>query len=130
MKSFIYVFPIVFSSFVYAQDTYLCIPSSATGFSFTQKTSRWEESSFNIEEKKFLLKKKTGQWQWSNFGETNEYTCQERGQTSINCNLFLGEVIFDKKTLRYLKTYLPGYVDGVESNANTPHIMIGKCSPL
>ena len=48
----------------------------------------------------------------------------------INCNLFLGEVIFDKKTLRYLKTYLPGYVDGVESNANTPNIMIGKCSPL
>ena len=130
MKSFICVFVMVISSFVYAQDTYLCIPSSATGFSFTQKTNRWEETSFNIKEKKFLLKKKTGQWQWSNFGETAEYMCKESGQTSINCNEFFGEVIFNKKTLRFLKTYLPGYVDGVESNADTPHMMIGKCSPL
>ena len=130
MKSFLYVFVMVLSSFVYAQDTYLCIPSSATGFSFTQKTNRWEETSFNIVEKKFLLKKKAGQWQWSNFGETYENMCQERSQTSINCNLIFGEVIFDKKTLRFLKTYLPGYVDGIETNANTPHMLIGKCSPL
>jgi hypothetical protein len=129
MKNYLYVFLIILSSFAYAQDAYLCLPKNATGFSYLQNSKSWEISTFNVSDNKYLLKNKSGKWFWDKFGRDFPNSCNEFNQR-ITCNLFVGEVIFDKKTLRYIRTYVTGYVDGVTNNDNTPLIEIGTCSPL
>jgi len=130
MKRLIFVFLITMCSVTSAQDAYLCIPKSATGYSYIQVTNSWEMTSFSVGNDKYLLKNKSKSWNWDRFGESNSFsTCKEIG-SQISCARLGGDVIFDKKTLRYLRTYIAGYVDGVNNNNNTPLIEIGTCSPL
>jgi len=129
MKKILYFLVTILNSVVYAQDAYLCLPKSATGFSYVQNSSSWEITTFNISDNKYLLKNKSGKWSWDKFGSNFPKSCIDLNQ-KIMCNLLVGEVIFDKKTLRYLRTYIPGYVDGIANNDNTPLIEIGTCSSL
>jgi hypothetical protein len=46
----------------------------------------------------------------------------------FSCNLTGGDLTVDLGTLRFLKSYTWGYVDGVDDNRNTPFIMVGTCS--
>jgi hypothetical protein len=129
MRKLITIFLFAICSVAQAQDTYLCIPKSATGYSYEKSTKSWEITSFNVRNEKYLLKKKSGIWSWDEFGQNTSLSECKELITKINCRL-AGELIFDKKTLRYLRTYIAGYVDGVNNNNNTPLIEIGTCSPL
>jgi len=129
MSKLITIFLFAICSVAQAQDTYLCIPKSATGYSYEKVTNNWEMSSFNVGNEKYLLKKKSNTWSWEKFGESNSFSSCKEMNSRITCSL-VGDVIFDKKTLRYLRTYIAGYVDGVNNNNNTPLIEIGTCSPL
>lgn len=51
-------------------------------------------------------------------------------QSGFTCNAGGGDLIVDFDTLRFLKSYTWGYVDGVDDNSNTPHIEIGTCSRI
>lgn len=129
MKNYLYIFVAMLSSVAYAQDAYLCLPKSATGFSYVQNSNSWEITTFNVSDDKYLLKNKSGKWFWNKFGNENPRSCKDVNQRII-CNFQVSEVIFDKKTLRYLKTYIAGYVDGIANNDNTPLIEIGTCTAL
>lgn len=48
----------------------------------------------------------------------------------FSCNVAGGDLIVDLDTLRFLKSYTWGYVDGVDDNSNNPHIEIGDCSRI
>lgn len=52
----------------------------------------------------------------------------EEGEFS--CNTFGGEWSMNISNGRFLSTYTWGYVDGVNSNDNTPSIEVGSCSKI
>jgi hypothetical protein len=131
MKKIVGLFLFLLSLSVFAQDTYLCVPSKATGFSYNTTSKNWEQSAFRIGDEKKLLKKVGNQWEWRTFGQQFGEKCGAMSDAGwINCDLIFGTLRFNKNKLRYVETYTVGYVDGVNSNANTPFITIGTCSPL
>lgn len=87
-----------------------------------------------MDDEKYLIKNKESSWEWSKFGEKNSYKfCKVDNSYNfdkVKCWTFGGELIFNPKTLRYIHTYLHGYISGEDNNDNTPTITIGKCSPL
>jgi hypothetical protein len=53
-------------------------------------------------------------------GETGEFSCMQFG----------GEWVMNLKNMRFLQSYLWGYVDGVDDNRNTPYVQIGTCTKI
>lgn len=125
-----------YSAAVLSQNSYLCIPDLATGFSYQKNLDKWKISTFDVAKNKYILtKSNTNKWEWKIFGE--EYsnvncdnTFSEHGY--LNCNGF-EQIQFNKKNLRFMKIYRIGYVNkgigGIEGE-DTPNMEIGKCSPL
>ena len=93
MKKLISIFLIAICSVAQAQDTYLCIPKSATGYSYEKSTNSWEITSFNVRNEKYLLKKKSGIWSWDEFGQNTSLSECKELKHKINCRL-AGELIF------------------------------------
>ncbi|MEY5028045.1 MAG: hypothetical protein RLZ63_360 [Pseudomonadota bacterium] len=119
------------SSVVNAQTAYLCIPDGASGISWNKSSKRWEQTKFNVQNVKLLLKKTNSGWEWSDFGESYSQKCGEINNVGfLNCDIIGGQLKFNKNTLRFMTTYLFGYVDGYDTNDDTPSIRFGKCSPL
>jgi hypothetical protein len=111
-------------------ESYLCIPDRATGFGFNKYQKSWVPLVFNVEQK-ILLKKTDRGWEWSEFGSKYGKLCGEMNEFGgLRCDLFFGEVLFNKNSLRYLETYIAGYVSGEDNNDNTPSITIGRCTPF
>jgi hypothetical protein len=114
--------------------SWLCVADSATGFSFEK--GQWRPTNF-VTAKKYLLaegevphRNRQLKYQWKEMGQSVGSECDERNSYgSIRCD-FPHHVVFNAQTLRYLKWYPYGYVDGADNNQNTPHIEIGRCSPL
>lgn len=101
----------------------------ATGFKLGS-SGRWEETSFYPDDGKYLLKKKGAAWEWSQFGDKHGMTCPAFNKFGLmNCDLIFGSLRVQRDTLRFIKTYTVGYIDG-DKLGNTPSISIGKCSPL
>ena len=48
----------------------------------------------------------------------------------LSCNLKGGQLKVNFNTLRFLNTYLKGYIDGVDDNSNTPFINVGTCTKI
>ena len=125
-----------FSTAVFSQNSYLCIPDLATGFSYQKNIDKWNISTFDVAKNKYILtKSNTNKWEWKIFGEkyTNvncDDAFNEHGY--LNCNGF-EQIQFNKKNLRFIKIYRLGYVNkgivGIEGE-DTPNMEIGKCSPL
>ncbi len=115
---------------VIAQD-YLCIPSSAAGFAYNASSKKWERSFFKIDNEKKILKKTQNGYEWRDFGSSSGSTCPDFNQFNyLHCKIFLGDLVLNRKTLRFIETYMSGYHDGVENNSNTPLMQIGTCTPL
>ena len=118
-----------FSTFANSQTSYLCIADESTGFFYDTKLNSWASTKFTPQ--KYLLTKKDNGWEWKDFGSKSGWVCGEFNQYGIfNCSLMVGHVRFNKNNLRFLRTYIFGYVDGENNNDNTPNVTIGKCSPL
>ena len=112
-----------------AQNSYLCISDKSTGFTFNSNSKSWTQTTFN--DTKYLLTKSNNGWEWKDFGSTFGWECGAFTDAGlINCSNYSGSVLFNKTNLRFLKTYILGYVDGTDNQNNTPAIVIGKCSPL
>lgn len=118
-------------SLVSAQTAYLCMPNGASGISWNASTKKWGHANFNVKNIKYLLKKTDAGWEWSTFGKSFSQKCGEISASGIlDCAIIGGQLRFNKQNLRYLNTYIYGYIDGGDNNDNTPGIEFGECSPL
>lgn len=130
MKKTFLLFALIASFNLHAQEAYLCIATQTAGFYFNNKNKQWESTKFQTSDVKYLLKKKSNGWEFMDFGSNAGLACGNFHQSRLKCDLILGELYFDNKTLRFLKTYVTGYIDGRNSNEDTPSVQIGSCSPL
>ena len=127
-------------------ESYICVEEYATGFRFDAAKKIWEQShlSPNL---KYLVKPNTdqslkGQWIVSEIGQSVPVAWSKHDFISTGALRFegsFGEFAMNKKSLRFVKTYIfgywtdaiPGEQDGTfVEGKNTPYIGIGKCSVL
>jgi len=121
---------LMFTNLCFAQQAYICLANDSTGFSYNTTTNSWVKTGFDVSDRKKLLKKVGSGWEWSSFGSNYAEKCGAINNYGLlNCDLLLGSIRFNKNTLRFIETYTVGYLDG-DKNGDTPHITIGKCSPL
>jgi hypothetical protein len=121
---------LMYTNSCFAQQAYICVADSSTGFKYNSNSRIWEQTGFRVSEDKKLLKKVGQGWEWSSFGSTYGEKCGEINSYGLlNCDILFGTLRFSKNTLRYIETYTVGYIDG-DKGGNTPAITIGKCSPL
>ena len=125
---------------VYA-ESYICIGEMATGFSFDKNKAEWKTTVFKTG--KFLLGKRSTEkhgWTLKEVGEPlAESICEDfNDQGVIRCDGFV-QFHMNRENLRFIMVYLIGYwTDGLagtsrifgQEGKNTPHLMIGKCSPF
>jgi hypothetical protein len=119
----------ILPSLVLAETSYLCMPDEASGFRFNPYQKSWEPVIFKVAQEKILLKKSDRGWEWVKFGHKYGSLCKEMDK-SLQCDIYVGEVLLNRNTLRYIETYMIGYVNGSDNNDNTPFIAIGRCTPL
>src|SRR5438477_6773872 len=95
-----------------AVESYVCIADQSTGHVFNHSTKSWQQTSFNITGKKYLLKGDGKIWTWGAFGETYVMKCMEINSAGyVFCSDGFGDVRFNRKTLRYQSVYFIGYVN-------------------
>jgi hypothetical protein len=124
----------LFSTNAIAQTGYVCIADKAAGFSFDTYSKTWNNANFKVSDSKYVLSKSGGSWQWKKMGESYPSSCGEFSEYGyLKCDNGFTQVSFNKKNLRYMKSYLVGYVNGGiagKEGEDTPNIEIGKCSPI
>lgn len=132
-------------------ESYVCVADVAAGLKFDPTTKTWSGGEF-VSTHKVVLKRAPPRlatqgfvwavWQTGSDG-LPEYGCKmdfdERG--FLYCAGF-GEFRFNKTNLRFVSTYIYGYVDdglpGIDpltervrvEGQDTPVVRAGKCSPL
>jgi len=138
--------------------SYFCVAEAAGGLSFSAPQKKWVGTVFKVTEK-FVLRLKyidakfgTGKWDkdelYTNFevaltpaGTNSESRCLQLGSgdkksvsvsqyDSFTCSASIEEYYFNLKTNRYLNVYPFGYVDGTDSNENTPSVTGGVCTKI
>jgi len=113
------------------KTTFLCVSSDSIGYTYKSKGS-WEPAFFQKNEPaKYLIKYENLDWTWTKFGETRYLPCNKPELTTgdVVCPNNLGQFVFNIQSMRFIRSYLSGYVSGDEKS-NTPSITIGKCSPI
>jgi hypothetical protein len=112
-------------------QTFLCVAERSAGFSFNDKSKKWEYARFDVEGRKYIVKQVGARWTWAEFGREFPADCGAFPPSGIiKCQDTLKDVIFNSKTLRYQMFYAHGYAipsSGVEGS-DTPYIEIGVCS--
>lgn len=128
-----------------APSGYLCVAEKATGFAFDKGTKQWNQANFRTNNKYLISRSnlKDTAWDIKEVGKQSPSIFCDKDINNIG-NLFcegLGTFFrFNNGTLRYMNAYLMGYWSDAnpkdksgfvsEEGGNTPHIEIGKCSPL
>jgi hypothetical protein len=133
-KIFILLFSLFFSFNTFAQQSYICVADSSSGFAFNKTTKKWYPTTFDVKNAKYVLSLKDRTWNWKEIGEEFSMTqCGEFDKNGyLSCDGML-RLMFNKKTLRFLLTYEIGYVNvGIigTDGGDTPNMTIGKCSPM
>jgi hypothetical protein len=116
-------------------ESYICVADSATGFAFNKTSKKWKSTFFTTENKYIISKSKKAKYQWSvkEVGESYIYSSCKNDFNSggyIFCIGIGNTFTMNKNTFRFIMTYRLGYLDGIDNDDNTPHIEIGKCSPI
>jgi len=132
MKKILVIASTIFAHTAFAQNSYLCIPDGTTGFVMNSKSQRWENAPFNTSGDKMILKKSSNSWIWSSFGSSSGLTCNKDfdDKGDLSCQTMIGELKFNKKSLRYIETSTVGYYQGDKAVERNPFISIGRCAPL
>lgn len=110
---------------------WLCLPIAATGFKW--KDGAWSESSFRVDQDKYIVSQRANPpgYSVSELGEQQGTECKDiaGNGTILTCD-WIEEWRINLSTLRYLRVYMAGFWNGVDSSDNTPLVEIGKCSKL
>ena len=140
-------------------QSWICLEEMATGLYLNESTNKWEIANFRPTEK-YLVAPIPEQinsdspevipYGIKSFGEGyNKYSCKEGfflntniSETEqpdymkidiLNCK-GIGDFKFDRRSLRFLRTYPVGYIrkneDGTENGNDTPLVAVGTCAPL
>ena len=118
-------------SYANNHETYLCIASKATGFSFDLKRKNWNVSDFHVDNEKKLIEKVKGQWYWKKFGLKDRHSCKETILGTVTCTFEkdpISTLKFNIKTMRYIFSDLGAYYYG--DTDGTPYIEIGTCTHI
>ena len=116
-------------------EEYMCTPEASGGLGYDKTERLWNVSSFDIG-RNYIVKLNDKEHPSYDATVTylNEtlpsYLCKE--ETTINvlvCNSFLGQLNFIKEELRYIESYMFGYVQGKDNKYNAPKVTVGTCSP-
>lgn len=121
---------ILHSTLALSETNYICLPDRSTGFKFNKYFKSWETTVFNTQHTKMLLKKTAKGWVWLKVGDKHGRNCSEMKYGYLFCSDYFGQIEFNKNSLRYIETYIRGYVEGEDNGLNTPAVDIGTCSPL
>ena len=135
MKQMLSVCLLMLCSCSVMAEQYMCIPEASGGLSYDTKTKSWKASNFDTGRNYIvIIKDKENPSYAATVTYLNEtlasYFCKE--ESSVNalvCSSFLGQFNFSKDTLRYVESYMFGYVQGKDNKYNAPKITVGTCSP-
>jgi hypothetical protein len=134
--------------------SYLCVEEAAGGLFYNANSNKWEGATFRPSGK-FILRLKFVQSRTEILGgvggmsiSVDDYqVTKEGGDSAVPCDrahkktagLYDGVLIcdatlhsykFDFQTNRFLRAYLVGFIDGKDSNDNTPHVAGGTCTKI
>lgn len=121
------------------QKNYLCTGEVEGGLDFNESTGKWDGGKFGAGVK-FLVK--VNDKEYPEFAATVSPVSQKKPRficlkgdeyTYANaqvCKGFYGRFVYSLETLRFLSSYLVGYLDGKDNSGNRPAIQGGTCSPL
>lgn len=121
----------------------MCITEIAGGIGLNPNTRAWQGIGFGTDGEKFIVKQKAGNSGWGVklLGFDYEgFSCpSETGnalkifdEDTLGCNSPYGYGVFklNLSNNRFLATYAVGYIDGKDTDGNSPSISIGKCSVI
>ena len=135
MKKLLSVSLILLCSGSVMAEEYLCSPEASGGLGYDKSTKSWNASSFDTG-RNYIVK--LNDKDHPSYAATvtypketlPSYLCKE--ESSLNalvCNSFLGQLNFSMGTLRYIESYMFGYVQGKDNKYNAPKVTVGTCSP-
>lgn len=135
MKKLLSVSLILLCSGSVMAEEYLCSPEASGGLGYDKRTKSWNASSFDTG-RNYIVK--LNDKEHPSYAATvtypNEtlpsYLCKEESSVNVLvCNSFLGQLNFSMGTLRYIESYMFGYVQGKDNKYNAPKVTVGTCSP-
>lgn len=112
---------------------YVCESEFLAGFYWSNGDWIGTQGTYNSE--KFLVSESDGVVIISAFGSKlappffGPLACKSE-PTAITCDTFYGQFRLSKLTRRYVESYVEGYWDGADNNANSPHVIIGSCAEM
>src|SRR5262245_6976474 len=139
------------TSLAFAQSkdvAYRCVGEPAGGLSYNEQTKKWEGASFRPQQQ-FVLRMKfvRARENVSDYGATATTSGKDTGlpctttdteetvtvvdsDRSFSCTTVAYDYVFNLSTNRFLSMYVYGYVDGKDSNDNTPVVEGGTCTKI
>lgn len=126
-------------------ETWLCLAEKATGFGYDAASKEWKSADFGTARDRYIVKPSPNkEWVYEvrRFGTATtllpDAWCKAdfAAGTFLHCTGVLAEFKFNRKTGRFLKSYLAGYwsyapgVNATQEGADTPTIEIGTCSAV
>jgi len=134
----------VFSYSSAETERWLCVAEKATGYIFSDLTTRWERAAFKASDKYLVAPGPPKP------DQPVQYLVRKIGDPSyvyLKCRDFVGDMLhcespllflpfyesfsFNTKTLRYVYTFTGSWLkEKPEGGGDTPLIELGKCSPL
>lgn len=124
---------------IIAEERYLCEEVSAGGVQYNTTSQQWVGTSFIVNGKYIISEPAPELWFGKNSfvvtkigDEIPSWYCKQPFNTDgyLNCQRDLGDFTLNKNTLRFMRFYNFGYLNGIDDNDNTPAVVIGVCSPF
>src|SRR5262245_8052873 len=136
-------------AFAQSKDvSYRCAGEAAAGLWYNEQTKKWEGASFRPQQQ-FVLKLKfvRARENVSDYGaivttsgkdtglpctttDTEETVTVVDSDRSFSCTTVAYDYVFNLSTNRFLSMYVYGYMDGKDSNDNTPVVEGGTCTKI
>lgn len=116
-------------------ESFLCVGQLATGFDW--RNGRWTVSGPDLANQIFVLQPSISfnDYSVTRIGDhepTHYCPAQRRADSTLLliCGGLANGFTFSSKTLRFQENYGIGYTNAGDSRANTPYLVIGKCTRL
>ncbi len=126
-------------------ESWLYLTDKSTGFKYDPISRQWNSVDFKTAKERYIIRPgstKGTVYEVRKFGVENtplpDAWCSEdfAAGTFLHCKGIMGEFKFNRKTGRFLKTYLAGYwtyapgINATTESGDTPSIDIGTCSTI